>query len=66
MAVLPVGSGRKVVRALEKDGSRMALGTLAVLYHREVARGTPRSLIRNSGLIVERQQHNVARSRPSD
>ena len=68
MAVLPVISGRVMVRAFEKDGwqmvrqrgSHMALvkngsfATLVVPDHKEIARGTLRSLIRNSGLTVER------------
>ena len=67
MAVLPVVSGREVVRAFEKDGwimvrqrgSHMILvkdgriASLSVPDHREVARGTLRSLIRSSGLTVD-------------
>lgn len=68
MPVLPVVSGRLVVRAFEKDGwimvrqrgSHMALvktgfpATLIVPDHKEVARGTLRSLIRDSGITVEK------------
>ena len=68
MAVLPVLSGKEVVRTFEKDGWRMVrrpgshmilvkegyMATLSVPDHREVARGTLRSLIRASGMTVER------------
>ena len=67
MARLPVVSGRETVRVFEsfgwqiarqsashiilvKDGHR---ATLSVPNHREVARGTLRSLIRSSGLTVD-------------
>lgn len=67
MAVLPILSGKEVVRAFEKDGWRMVrqrgshmilvkegyMATLSVPDHREVARGTLRSLIRASGMTVE-------------
>ena len=68
MAALPVASGRKVVRAFQADGWTLArhnrtshmilvkeghMATLSVPDHREVARGTLRSLIRSSGLTVE-------------
>jgi len=67
MPALPVVSGRQAVRAFEKDGwemvrqrgSHMVLVregsevTLSVPDHREVARGTLRSLIRSAGLTVE-------------
>jgi predicted RNA binding protein YcfA (HicA-like mRNA interferase family) len=67
MAVLPVVSGREVVQAFERDGwimvrqrgSHMILvkdgriASLSVPDHREVARGTLRSLIRGSGLTVD-------------
>ena len=60
-------SGREVVRALAKDGWQMArqrgshmilvkeghIATLSVPDHREVAKGTLRSLIRASGLSVD-------------
>jgi len=66
MPVLPVLGGREVVRVFSKDGWRMVrqsgshmilvkegkLATLSVPDHREVARGTLRSLIRSSGLTV--------------
>jgi predicted RNA binding protein YcfA (HicA-like mRNA interferase family) len=67
MASLPILSGRDVVKAFAKDdwhmvrqrGSHMILvkechmATLSVPDHREVAKGTLRSLIRSSGLTVE-------------
>jgi predicted RNA binding protein YcfA (HicA-like mRNA interferase family) len=68
MPVLPVVSGRVVVRAFEKDGWKMVrqrgshmaltkpgyLATLSVPDHKEVARGTLRSLIRDSGMTAEK------------
>ena len=67
MPVLPILSGRDAVRAFERDGWQMArhrgshmvlvkdghMATLSVPDHREVARGTLRSLIRSSGLTVD-------------
>ena len=67
MPALPVLSGRKVVRAFEKLGWQVArqrgshiimvkeggLTTLSEPDHREVARGTLRSLIRCARLTVE-------------
>ncbi len=67
MPVLPVLSGREVVGIFEKDGWKMVrqrgshmilvkngrMATLSVPDHKEVARGTLRSLIRSSGLTVE-------------
>ena len=67
MAGLPVVSGRKVVRAFEKLGWQVArqrgshiiivkegeVATLSIPDHKEVARGTLRSLIRCAGLTVE-------------
>ena len=64
---LPVLSGREVVRVFEslgwesvrQAGSHIImtkdreLVTLSVPDHREVAKGTLRSLIRNAGLTVE-------------
>ena len=64
MAILPVLSGREVVKTFEGDGWRIArhrgshiilvknghMSTLSVPDHREVAKGTLRSLIRASGL----------------
>ncbi len=64
---LPTLSGREVVRAFSKDGWQMArqrgshiilikpghMATLSVPDHREIAKGTLRSLIRASGLTVE-------------
>ena len=67
MPTLPVLSGREVVRAFGRAGWEMArqrgshmilvkeghMATLSVPDHREVARGTLRSLIRASGLSVD-------------
>lgn len=67
MALLPTLSGRDVVKAFAGDGWQMArqrgshmilvkdghMATLSVPDHREVAKGTLRSLIRSSGLTVE-------------
>jgi len=67
MPVLPLLSGREVAGAFGKDGWQVArqrgshiilvkeghTATLSVPDHREVARGTLRSLIRSSGLTVE-------------
>lgn len=67
MAQLPVLSGRELVRAFEKFGWQVARqrgshivlvkegarATLSVPNHKEVARGTLRSLIRAAGLTPE-------------
>lgn len=67
MPSLPNVSGREVVKAFAKDGweltrqkgSHMILvksghiASLSVPDHREIAKGTLRSLIRASGLTVE-------------
>jgi predicted RNA binding protein YcfA (HicA-like mRNA interferase family) len=67
MASLPTLNGRDVVKAFLRDGWQMArqrgshmilvkdghMATLSVPDHREVAKGTLRSLIRSSGLTVE-------------
>lgn len=67
MAELPVLEGREVVRVFEslgweiarQRGSHIILvkaghpATLSVPDHREIARGTLRSLIRKAGLTVE-------------
>lgn len=67
MGSIPVISGRDVVRAFSKDGWQMVrqrgshmilvkdghMATLSVPDHREVAKGTLRSLIRSSGLTVD-------------
>jgi predicted RNA binding protein YcfA (HicA-like mRNA interferase family) len=64
---LPTLSGREVVRAFSQVGWQMVrqkgshmilvkaghMATLSVPDHREVAKGTLRSLIRASGLTVE-------------
>ncbi|WP_448572615.1 type II toxin-antitoxin system HicA family toxin [Trichothermofontia sp.] len=65
-SVLPVLSGREVVRAFEAFGWEVArqsgshiilvkegeIATLSIPEHREVAKGTLRSLIRTAGLTV--------------
>lgn len=67
MPQLPLMSGREVVRVFEKLGwqnvrqrashiilvKEGARATLSVPDHKEVARGTLRSLIRSAGLTVE-------------
>lgn len=66
MARLPIMSGHEVVRAFERFGWHVARAgnhiilvkegaraTLSVPDHREVARGTLRSLIRLAGLTPE-------------
>ena len=67
MAALPILSGRKAVRAFERLSWQVArqrgshiimvkegeMATLSVPDHREVARGTLRSLIRTAGLTVD-------------
>ena len=67
MSGLPTLSGREVVRAFTQDGWQMVrqrgshmilvkaghMATLSVPDHREIAKGTLRSLIRSSGLTVE-------------
>ncbi|MCY7368642.1 MAG: type II toxin-antitoxin system HicA family toxin [Chamaesiphon sp.] len=66
-SVLPVLSGLEVVRIFESFGWEMVrqvgshmimvkegeIVTLSVPNHREVAKGTLRSLIRNAGLTVD-------------
>ena len=70
---LPVLSGREVIRVLGKFGwqvSRQAsshviltkpgeMVTLSVPDHKEVARGTLRSLIRNANLTVDEFVGNI-------
>jgi predicted RNA binding protein YcfA (HicA-like mRNA interferase family) len=67
MPVLPVLSGRKTVRAFEKLGWQVArqrgshvvmvkegeIATLSVPDHKEIGKGTLRSLIRNAGITVD-------------
>lgn len=67
MTVLPRMSGREVVRVLESIGWQVArqrgshiimvreghTATLSIPNHKEVAKGTLRSLIRSAGLNVE-------------
>jgi predicted RNA binding protein YcfA (HicA-like mRNA interferase family) len=68
MPSLPAISGKEAVRAFVKDGWQIArqrgshvilvkeghIATLSVPDHREVAKGTLRTLIRVSGLTIER------------
>jgi len=67
MPVLPVLSGRKTVRAFQKLGWQIARQrgshiimvregenvTLSIPDHKEVAKGTLRSLIRAAGITVD-------------
>jgi predicted RNA binding protein YcfA (HicA-like mRNA interferase family) len=67
MPALPVISGRKAVRAFENFGWQVArqrgshiimikdgeMVTLSIPDHKEVAKGTLRSLIRAAGITVE-------------
>jgi predicted RNA binding protein YcfA (HicA-like mRNA interferase family) len=67
MPALPVLSGRKVVRAFEALGWQVArqrgshiilvkdgeIATLSIPDHKEIAKGTLRSLIRTAGITVE-------------
>ena len=67
MPFLPTLSGREVVKAFARANWRMVrqrgshmimvkdghMATLSVPDHREVAKGTLRSLIRSSGLTVD-------------
>jgi predicted RNA binding protein YcfA (HicA-like mRNA interferase family) len=67
MPPLPVISGRKAVRAFENLGWQVArqrgshivmvkdgeMATLSIPDHKEVARGTLRSLIRTAGITVD-------------
>jgi predicted RNA binding protein YcfA (HicA-like mRNA interferase family) len=66
-SLIPVLSGREVVRAFERLGWQVArqrlshiilikageVATLSVPDHKEVARGTLRSLIRDANLTVQ-------------
>lgn len=67
MAVLPVLSGRRVVEVFQSLGWQPArqrgshiilikpghIATLSVPDHKEIAKGTLRSLVRGAGLTVE-------------
>jgi predicted RNA binding protein YcfA (HicA-like mRNA interferase family) len=67
MATLPTISGREIIKAFSKDGWQMVrqrgshmilvkeghIASLSVPDHKEVAKGTLRSLIRASGLTAE-------------
>jgi len=71
MAGLPVLSGRKVARVFERLGWQVARQrgshivmvregenvTLSIPDHKEVARGTLRSLIRAAGITVDEFAH---------
>jgi predicted RNA binding protein YcfA (HicA-like mRNA interferase family) len=71
MAALPVLSGRKTVGLFEKDGWQVVRRrgshiimvkegenvTLSVPDHKEIAKGTLRSLIRAAGMTVEEFQN---------
>ena len=68
MPSLPVLSGRKLLRVFENLGWQVArqrgshiimvkdgeIATLSIPDHKEVARGTLRSLIRTAGLTVDK------------
>lgn len=67
MPTLPTLSGREVVRVFSRDGWQLArqrgshmilvkeghMATFSIPDHKEVAKGTPRSVIRSSCLTVE-------------
>lgn len=67
MAALPTLNGREIIKVFAKDGWQMVrqrgshmilvkdgqIATLSIPDHKEVAKGTLRSLIRNSGLTAE-------------
>ena len=59
MANLPILSGRETLKAFCKNGWQMVrqrgshMATLSVPDHKEVAKGTLRSLVRSSGLTAE-------------
>jgi predicted RNA binding protein YcfA (HicA-like mRNA interferase family) len=67
MSALPVISGRKAVRAFEKLGWQIVrqrgshiimikqgeITTLSIPDHKEIAKGTLRSLIRAAGITVD-------------
>lgn len=73
MTPLPKLSGRKVVRAFEKLGWEVArqkgshiimvkegqIATLSIPDHKEVAKGTLRSLIRSAGLTVKEFENSI-------
>ena len=73
MPALPVLSGGKVVRVFEKLGWEVArqrgshiimvkedeIATLSIPNHKEIAKGTLRSLIRTAGITVEEFVHEV-------
>jgi predicted RNA binding protein YcfA (HicA-like mRNA interferase family) len=67
MSALPVLSGRKAVRAFEKLGWQVVrqrgshiimvkegeIATLSIPDHKEIAKGTLRSLVRTAGITVD-------------
>jgi predicted RNA binding protein YcfA (HicA-like mRNA interferase family) len=67
MAALPTLNGREIIKIFANDGWQMVrqrgshmilvkegqMATLSVPDHKEVAKGTLRSLIRSSGLTAE-------------
>jgi len=71
MPALPVLSGRKTVRVFEKLGWQVArqrgshivmtkegeIATLSIPDHKEIAKGTLRSLIRMAGITVDEFLH---------
>jgi len=73
MPPLPVLSGRRVVRAFQRLGWEVArqrgshiimvkegeMVTLSVPDHREVAKGTLRTLIREAGLTIEQFSEHI-------
>lgn len=74
-SALPTLGGREVVQAFSKNGWQMVrqrgshmimvkpghMATLSVPDHREVAKGTLRSLIRASGLTVDQFKELLSR-----
>ena len=73
MSVLPSLSGKEVVRVFEGVGWRIArqkgshiimtkegeMATLSVPDHKEIAKGTLRSLVRSAGLTVDEFSANL-------
>lgn len=73
MAVLPSLSGKQVVRVFKRVGWRIArqkgshiimtkegeMATLSVPDHKEIAKGTLRTLVRSAGLTVDEFSANL-------
>jgi predicted RNA binding protein YcfA (HicA-like mRNA interferase family) len=73
MPSLPIISGRKTVRAFEKLGWQVVrqrgshiimvkdgeITTLSIPDHKEIAKGTLRSLIRAAGITVDEFTHQL-------